>query len=174
MNWNAIAAMAELLGALAVLASLLYLAHQIRQNTEVARSASRQGIAEAAMAEASSIVENADLARLLFREISGQPLEDHEDYRVQLFTFRSLRFYENCHYQYRAGMLEDDEWEAFRYNLALLFELKMYNRFWVGHERQFTPVFREFVESVRGELERTERLGAAGAEIMGFDPVPSD
>lgn len=33
MNWEALAATAELLGALGVLASLIYLAVQIRQNT---------------------------------------------------------------------------------------------------------------------------------------------
>ena len=168
MNWDALAAVGELIGAVAVLASLLYLANQVRQNTEVARSAARQGIAESAMSEVSSIIDNADLARLLFREISGETLEDHEDYRVQLFTFRSLRFYENCHYQYRNGMLEDEEWEAFRYNLSLLFELRMYNHFWVGHERQFTPVFRAFVEDLRSELDEAGRLGVAGAELMGF------
>jgi len=43
MSWSAVAAVAELLGALAVLASLLYLANQIRQNTAVARSAARLG-----------------------------------------------------------------------------------------------------------------------------------
>jgi hypothetical protein len=66
-------------------------------------------------------------------------------------------------------MLEDDEWEAFRFNLSLLFEIGMYDRFWTGHERQFTPVFREFVEGMRRELQEAGRLGAAGAEVMGFN-----
>jgi hypothetical protein len=37
MNWDAIGAIAELLGALGVLGSLLYLAVQIRQNTKALR-----------------------------------------------------------------------------------------------------------------------------------------
>ena len=169
MNWDAIGAIAEFIGAIAVLASLIYLANQIRQNTAVSRSTARQGIAEASMAEVSSVMENADLSNLLYREIAGEPLEGHENYRVQLFAFRSLRFYENCHYQYRTGMLESDEWEAFRYNLILLFELKLYNRYWVGSEKIFTPVFRELVESIRGELEQTGKLGEGGIEIMGIN-----
>jgi hypothetical protein len=170
MNWDAISAIAELLGAFAVLISILYLANQIRQSTEVARSTARQGIAEAAMGEASSIIENADLAQLMFREISGEPLEAYENYRIQLFAFRSLRFYENCHYQYRTGMLEDDEWGAFRHNLALLLELKLYNQYWAGHTKLFTPIFRDLVEEIRSELKQSDRLGTSGTEILAIDP----
>ena len=38
MNWDAIGAIAELLGAVGVIASLVYLAGQIRQNSRLVRS----------------------------------------------------------------------------------------------------------------------------------------
>ena len=41
MNWNAIGAMGEALGALAVFASLIYLAEQIRQKTQMMKSVAR-------------------------------------------------------------------------------------------------------------------------------------
>ena len=44
MNWNAVAALAELLGAVAVVGSLLYLAAQVRQNTKQSRLAAQQVI----------------------------------------------------------------------------------------------------------------------------------
>ncbi len=44
MNWDAIGAIAELLGAIGVIASLVYLATQIRQNTRSVRSATYQGL----------------------------------------------------------------------------------------------------------------------------------
>jgi hypothetical protein len=39
MNWDAIGAMGEILGALAVLVTLIYLAVQIRQNTSAVATA---------------------------------------------------------------------------------------------------------------------------------------
>ena len=45
MNWDAIGAIAELLGAFGVIASLIYLATQIRQNTKSVRMASHHGVA---------------------------------------------------------------------------------------------------------------------------------
>ncbi len=44
MNWEAIGAIAELVRAIAVVASLLYLAIQVRQNAEVNRATAFQDI----------------------------------------------------------------------------------------------------------------------------------
>ena len=42
MNWEVIGAVSELIGALAVIASLVYLAYQVRQHTRVIQSSSFQ------------------------------------------------------------------------------------------------------------------------------------
>ena len=44
MNWEAIGAIAETLGAIGVIASLVYLAGQIRQNTRSIRGATYQDL----------------------------------------------------------------------------------------------------------------------------------
>ena len=44
MNWEAIAAVSEVVGTIAVLITFIYLAIQIRQNTEVTRVASAQNL----------------------------------------------------------------------------------------------------------------------------------
>ncbi len=41
MNWEAIGAVGEIVGALAVVLSLIYLAIQVRQNSNMARAESR-------------------------------------------------------------------------------------------------------------------------------------
>jgi hypothetical protein len=174
VNWEAAGVIVDFLGVVAVLASVLYLANQIRQSTAVARSAARQGIAEAAMAEATSIVDHSDLASLWYREMSGEKLVGEEDYRLGLFVYRSLRFYENLHYQYRSGMLDRDEWAGFRNMLLLLFKSDAYERGWYGSEDVWTKAFRTLVEEVRAELKETGELGTAGHELMaGVRPGPA-
>ena len=46
MNWDAIGAIAELLGAVGVIATLAYLAQQIRQNTSTVRSSAAASLAQ--------------------------------------------------------------------------------------------------------------------------------
>ena len=55
MNWEALGAIAEFLGAIAVLITLLYLARQIRQNRDSVESAS----AETVLSNISSALQNA-------------------------------------------------------------------------------------------------------------------
>ena len=55
MNWNAVGAVGKIIGATAVLLSLLYLGFQIRQNTRTLKSSSYQA-AIASMSESSNII----------------------------------------------------------------------------------------------------------------------
>jgi hypothetical protein len=45
MNWDAIGAIGEIVGAIAVLATLIYLAIQIRQNSAIQRAQTHQQLA---------------------------------------------------------------------------------------------------------------------------------
>lgn len=47
MNWAAIQAVAEAIGAIVVVASLIYLAIQVRQNTRAVRVATYDGMVQA-------------------------------------------------------------------------------------------------------------------------------
>ena len=44
MNWEAISAVSEIVGAVAVVISLIYVAAQIRQNTKMMRTAAKQNL----------------------------------------------------------------------------------------------------------------------------------
>ena len=65
MNWDAVAAIGEVVGAIAVVSTLIYLSVQTRQNTRAVRHAAARGVAEDANAWRYKIVENAEVAELL-------------------------------------------------------------------------------------------------------------
>ena len=44
MNWEAISAISDIVGAIAVVVSLIYIAVQIRQNTRMMRSGAKQSL----------------------------------------------------------------------------------------------------------------------------------
>ena len=56
MNWEAIGAISEMIGALAVVVSLIYLAFQIRQNTNQLEHNERASIAASASAKTSMLI----------------------------------------------------------------------------------------------------------------------
>ena len=113
-------AIGEFVGAVGVILSLIYLATQVRHGTRVARAATRQALASDLQTLASDVVTGDDIARILQAHFEGQSLEPHERLRLQARAFRDLRFFDNAYFQYREGMLTDDEWRGLRENLKLL------------------------------------------------------
>ena len=83
LNWDAIGAVGEILGAVGVIVTLGYLAHQIRQNTNATRSQSVQSLAESGATMNAMIVEKPDVAQMFLTGMS--------DYR-SLSTEDRLRF----------------------------------------------------------------------------------
>ena len=65
MNWDAIGAIAETLGAVGVIASLVYLATQIRQNTRTVRSATYQSLNGVALQSQGNLAYDGETAEIV-------------------------------------------------------------------------------------------------------------
>jgi len=150
INWEAVGAAGEILGALAVVATLAYLAVQIRQNTKASRSAVRQAIAQMTMASASDLASDSELAEIMVREVSV--LTSAERLRLMTRTYVAMRNWENIHYQYLAGMLESDEWAGFRLNLKSLLNVDLVRDYWAEEQQYYSEAFRTEVERIQREL----------------------
>ena len=125
MNWEAIGAIAELVGGIGVIASLVYLATQIRQNTKWLRST----VLESAGTRSSEIARNAasdaSLSRLMRASLSGTaPMDPDERYRFELYLLSAMRHYEISHSHFNDGLLNPDQFAGLRENL----------RVWLGYE----------------------------------------
>lgn len=85
MNWDALGAIGEIVGALAVVITLIYLAAQTRQNTEAVRHAFARGVMEDANAWRFKIVESPEVSEL-FREGLRDPesLNANDKYRFRM------------------------------------------------------------------------------------------
>ena len=104
MNWTAIGAIGEVLGALAVFLTLIYLAMQIRTNTKVAKSTVRRHITETIMRVGESVTSNTELAHAWMEQYDGE-VEPHKELQLQGFAYSTMRLYENIQFQMNNGML---------------------------------------------------------------------
>jgi hypothetical protein len=84
MNWGAIAAVGEVLGAIAVIGTLLYLASQTRHTRTAVESAANLGIVEAHSRFRQALMVNPDLADLLARANIDPEVTDGERIRLQM------------------------------------------------------------------------------------------
>ncbi len=114
MNWDAIGAVGEILGAAAVVLSLVYLATQIRQGTSATRTATR----DAAMAQTLSFFEQGldtpVIARAQHKRAVGEQIDDFENGQLVRYQMYNFKIFENVHFHYCEGVLSDSEWDYYR------------------------------------------------------------
>ena len=148
MNWEAIAAGAELLAATGVVASLLYLSLQVRQNTTALRAATFQSIIGFATGFAESVARDGDLARLFNEGLANaESGNDVDRFRFHFQMIALFRRFENMHYQSRMQLLDDAEWEGLRASLDTMLLRPGGRAWWKSNATLFNRRFREFIEN---------------------------
>ncbi len=142
MNWDAISAVSEIVGAVAVVISLIYVAAQIRQNTKMMRTAAKQSLTEASQ---NLIYTAIDKSEEWVKLTTGDdPSTPEEDARMSLLVRAMLRGFESQCYQYESGLLEDDEWRALQTAIKYLCSLPGFNKYW----QQLKPHMSERLKKV--------------------------
>lgn len=152
MNWDAISTIAEFVGAIAVVVSLVYVARQISQNTQASRSSTRQAIADSALVAVSDILADSGMAELMTRDMAGEEFTPAEHLRLAGRGYMIMRLWENIYYQYRTGMLLDNEWQGFRRNLIALLQLRHVQQYWERESEIYSDAFREEVARIQAEI----------------------
>ena len=127
MNWEAIGAIGEILGAVGVIVSLFYVAYQVRQstnqgklNTIAIESANFEALSAAANDIRLRLAENPELARLYLKGSKNPTLlSDEETLGYRMFLDANVSNYYLSYESKRRGV--NDDWEsAHSYILRLL------------------------------------------------------
>jgi len=148
MNWEAIGAAAELLGAIGVIASLFYLASQIRRNSESVEAATALSISEATQQRLLVPAQSPELAAAIVRAANREELSATERAQVSFFTRASLRGIENAFTQHRRGMISAEVFSGYVALLETNLQLGVVEGWWTLERQTFESEFRELVDQL--------------------------
>lgn len=125
MNWDAIGAIAELLAAIGVIISLIFVGQQLRKGNAEARAATMQATTDTEMTMLSMLSANAEVWQ---KVVTGAELQPGTETRTAILLFASLMIdYENRFHQYRAGYYDERSWANRRLNMRMLVELPIFD-----------------------------------------------
>ena len=111
MNWNAIGALAEVVAALSVVISLIYVGFQIRQNTGAVRSATAQAVHDNHAAWYINLSNDASLNALVIKGLKDYSALDEVEKARFIDIFMAFSSYsQNAFYQWREGALSPQPW----------------------------------------------------------------
>ena len=158
MSWEALGAIGELIGAAAVLITLVYLALQMRQNTKAVRIAARTTLQESFSGVANLLASSPEIAELYLRGCV--------DYRALSKTDR-LRFSSVLqNYLFSIDMLHQQASEGVTGTTGVLervrplFKQPGVRDWWGQNSGLFRPAFVRTVESVIAETSRDASFSA--------------
>jgi len=148
MNWDAIGAMGEIVGAAAVVASLVYLAVQIRNQNRESRMSAMHDISVGYRDGLAGMAEG-DMADLFAKAIDDyESLTRPEMLRLIAAASRQYRVWEEAYLLYESGYLEKRTWETMLRQFNGYNSVRPFYEVWAIRKQYFDNEFREFVDSL--------------------------
>ena len=105
----------EIVGAIAIVVSLIFVGIQIRQNTRQAEEAERvargevlQNIAEGLRQHSLVMMDHPDVYQCFVNHTDPADISEVDRSRVATYCFATLHMIHNIHFQHRKGLLDDE------------------------------------------------------------------
>ena len=143
MTLEQYAYIAEIIGVIFLIASLIYVGRQLHQNTETMRAESRNSIQHNHQQE---ILTPAHYPEI-WRGFTGEELSD-EKVRVNMWLTSSLRSREHEWIQYKNGALDKVAWEAFSKAIPLVLSSQPARLWWEASRVIYDPQFASGVDKL--------------------------
>ena len=149
MNWDAVGALAEVIGAITVVITLVYVAAEIRQNTKSNRNVALQTISTQNADWLSLITQDEGVARL-FRvgQQDPQELSDDERVRYGMLMTQFFRVFDTQFYQYKTKVLPEEFWQSSVRSMQAILRRKGARMWWTKYGAQMTLPFQQFLDDL--------------------------
>jgi len=149
MNWEAIGAAGEVVGAAGVIVTLLYLATQIRQNTRAVRLNTLHSTTEGFRSQAALIGASSAVAEIYAGGLTN-PDELNQNERVQFYALmhNQMRCYEDAFYQHSEGALDVRYWAGMHGQMLNTTSLAGFAQYWNDRRQWYSESFQGHVDNV--------------------------
>lgn len=152
MDWGALSAVADVTSAVGVIASLFYVAHQIRRNSSALEAATNQAISDSAQNRLLALAQSPDLGEAWAKAVfSRDALSSRERVQVEFFARATFRGIENAYVQHRQGLISKESWRGQEQLLRNFLRVPHLRRWWPGDRSQYEHTFAEYVDGIISE-----------------------
>jgi len=148
MNWDAIGAIGEVAGALAVVITLVVLIVQLRQNTTEVRASTIQSLHELSIQVfGESMI--SDVPVLLAKAQSGEEFTAAERQRYIMFLRRNLQLFELVFMQYGQGRLSQEVMDAYNKRMRSHLDFAHWDELWPAIKPLMTVAFQQHIDGLK-------------------------
>ncbi len=159
----------QLLGGFGVIASLIYVAIQIRNSARAVRASAYQQLALTTASQWDMLFGSDELCTLVLKGCDNfATLTRVEKSRFRFFLMSVIRRFENGWFQHKIGTLKSGDWQAIAADMDSLFTLPGTQAAWPLIKTRSNPEFRAFVDEI---VRRQAATAAAYVPPLGILPT---
>lgn len=152
MNWEAISAIGDIVGALAVFITLVYLALQTRQNTKAIHSSAFDSTVNMLSIVRQSIYENDEVAKAFLKGLATpDKLDDVERLKFRILLQNVTLAQANIFGQTRYAGIPLSEWQAQHKSIVRILRSPGGTWFWNEFASEFDAEFRAEMDRILKE-----------------------
>ena len=168
MTLTDLSSLGSFISGIAVLASLIFVGFQLRQNTQAVRATASQAHASNLQQIVTPVVENGEVARLWrLGLLDIESLTDDEVVRFVAFTSGLFRFYESARLQWLHGQLDIEHWQNVALQAADFARQPGIKHFWKIRGHWHSAEFQKWYESL--PKEKLHSVYEAPSERIALD-----
>lgn len=158
------ASIAEIIGAIGVMISLVFVGLQVMQANKQSRVAARQEQVVATGLISRVLAEDAQLSDIWTRAIAGLEMTPAERTRVVAYLMFVERMQEGLYWQYLDGQVDEELWQAHRRHARAAQNFPIVATTWELRRSFFSERYQKF---------RDEETGKAGDDRLRYDVMPA-
>jgi len=154
VNWDAISAGAEILGAIAVVASLVYVGKQVAQNTAMMRVAAASETREKDFELTNPILESAELADIWSKgDHRLDELSEADRQRLIFFERRAIMLWHHNFELRNQGLFPDANWHNQNWIIRNIGQRQSCREAWSLFRDSFEGSFQKYIEGHFGSAD---------------------
>ena len=157
MSISELGSLGELISAVAVFISILYLAYQIRQNTRMMQGTTIQAITESIQRENHW---SSELGEIWMKsKAEGERLSDVEAFRLGEWLTAAMHSRQNEYIQFRNGLLSNELWTASEGIIQGIMSVNYASKWWRrSDKRVFSPDFTQLVDQIVESVDASQSV----------------
>ena len=149
MNWEAIGATGELIGAFAVVVSLIYVGVQVRHSAGAVRSAAANDASVAMQNWYLEMGSNRQASDIWFNAMtSPDPLSTHDEFQFMMSMHAVLLGMQNSYFLSQEGTLDAEFREAITTAIVAVKDLPGMDRYWRQRRGFFHTGFAKYIDGL--------------------------
>jgi len=136
-------------GAIGVIASLIYVGLEVRRNTKALRAQAHETVVSGYMASIQVFADHAETIAKAFQS-SYEEFRNYSDAEKAIFfgsIYGFFRHFEQIHAQYRLGLIGETEWEAWNEHIRMEFYQPGVQWWWKLRRTSFSKPFRDYLDN---------------------------